>query len=149
MKWNFFRGIAKEMISDFKESSLSLTEEECNSVGLIERLERCIPSRDDAALVLYAEKNLNSYSEYCSLNGISVSMNPLEINEYVLNEKLSSDFVDFVRRNGALITMRCLSGEKLQESYINEVTEPLFNSSRCSKIYIYREMDRRGIVVEK
>ena len=129
------------------EHSAVYFEEELKIKGFISKIENRnwgIRSEQLTQYVLYHYDDYNEYFSNIFGENNDYPLTDTYIQQYILMNDLELDLEKFVTKNPLLFNNR---GEfmKMIEKMVSNVIEPIFDNTRYLYVYIYREIDRKGI----
>lgn len=150
MEWKFHKGIPKEIISQF-ENSYIVEEKELGYEHLIQDIQQYNFFDRDLFLLEYINYNIQDYQEYYKQmygQDFVVPKTNIAMQSYLFQKKLENDFQNFIQKNKTKLNNH-KSQQELINQYIESLSESVFRDSRYMEVFIYRERDRKGILISK
>lgn len=131
------------------EHSIIYLEEDLKIKGFISKIENRnwgIRSEQLTQYILYHYDDYNEYYSNIFGENDDYPLTDIYMQQYILMNDLELDLEKFVTKNPLLFNNKC-EFMKMIEKMVYNVIEPIFNDTRYLYVYIYREIDRKGICV--
>lgn len=128
-----------------------LNEKQVNAEGFIQNIEDCNYEKQDLFLSIYMRYNQEDYNKYWRTiigQDRQVPINSYYIKQYIQENDLQQDFNKFIVDKSHLF-YRVKDKNVIIQQIVNKVVGPIFDESRFTHIYVYRDRDHKGLLAQR
>ena len=159
-KWKLCNGQTQQVFDHFK-SITWFSQNELQLQGFVTNVQQNKIPNKNAKLKAYVDENINhaSYEKYIKywketsgledISNLRVDIWQSDyIEQYIKDNNLYDDYHKFINDN-YLLFVDDYSKMQAIDAYIYETIQPVFNEVRGNYIFIYRNKDGKGILIER